>query len=72
LGIYQASISDLNTLLFSLLQNSEGGGNGNSWDSCVDPPNFSEGEKYHLQPLSFTFETFGKNLQKQKSLQGSV
>jgi hypothetical protein len=28
--------------------------------------------KFNFQPLSFTFETFGKNLQKQKMLQGSM
>jgi hypothetical protein len=28
--------------------------------------------KFNFQPLSFTFETFGKKLQKQKSLLGSL
>jgi hypothetical protein len=28
--------------------------------------------KFNFQPLSFTFETFGKNLQKQKLLLGSM
>jgi hypothetical protein len=32
-----ASIADLITLLFSSLQNSEGGGNGDSGGSCADP-----------------------------------
>jgi hypothetical protein len=35
-----ASITDLITLLFSSLQNSEGGGHGNSGDSCADPCQF--------------------------------
>ncbi len=34
----KASIANLITLLFSSLQNSEGNGNGNSGDSCADPP----------------------------------
>ncbi len=33
----KASIADLITLLFSSLQNSESGGDGNSGDSCADP-----------------------------------
>ncbi len=36
----KASIADLDALLFSSLQNSEGGGDGNSGDSCVDPCQF--------------------------------
>jgi hypothetical protein len=33
----KASIADLITLLFSSLQNSEGGGGGDIGDSCADP-----------------------------------
>jgi len=33
-------IADLITLLFSSLQNSEGGGGGDSGDSCAEPPQF--------------------------------
>ncbi len=33
----KASIADLITLLFLSLQNSVGGGNGDSGDSCADP-----------------------------------
>jgi hypothetical protein len=33
----KASIADLITLLFSSVQNSEGGGNGESGDSFADP-----------------------------------
>jgi hypothetical protein len=33
----KASIADLITLLFSSVQNSEGGGNGESSDSFADP-----------------------------------
>ncbi len=36
----KASIADLVTLLFSSLQNSEGGGDGDSGDSCADPCQF--------------------------------
>jgi hypothetical protein len=50
LEFLKASIADLITLLFSSLQNSEGSGNSNSG----------------FQPLSFTFETFGKKLAETK------
>ena len=40
LEFLKASIADLITLLFSSLQNSEGGGNGDSGDSCADPCQF--------------------------------
>ncbi len=46
----KASITDLITLLFSSLQNSEGGGYG----------------EFNFQPLSFTLETFGKKLAETK------
>ncbi len=36
----KAFIADLITLLFSSLQNSEGGGAGNSGNSCADPCQF--------------------------------
>jgi hypothetical protein len=36
----KASIADLIILLLLSLQNSEGGGNGNSGDSCADPCQF--------------------------------
>jgi hypothetical protein len=36
----KASIVDLITLLFSSLQNSKGGGDGDSDDSCADPCQF--------------------------------
>jgi hypothetical protein len=49
--------------LASSLQNSEGGGGGNSGDSCADPLLFLS---YNLQPLSSTFEMFGKKLAKTK------
>jgi hypothetical protein len=57
------------TLLFSSLQNSEGGGDGDSGNSCGDPlPPFSFPKgKFNLQHLSFTFETFGKKLAKTKT-----
>jgi hypothetical protein len=40
LEFLKASIDDLITLLFSSLQNSDGGGDGDSGDSCADTPNF--------------------------------
>ncbi len=40
LEFLKAFIADLITLLFSSLQNSEGGGDGNSDDSCADPCQF--------------------------------
>ncbi len=48
----KAPIADLITLLFSSKQNSEGGGDGDSGDSCADPCQ--------------TSETFGKNLAETK------
>jgi hypothetical protein len=68
LEFLKASIADLVTLLFSSLQNSEGGGNDNSGDSCADPCQFLPFPKTKLnsQPLSFPFETFGKKLAETK------
>jgi hypothetical protein len=56
------------TLLFSSLQNSEGGCDGDSGDSCVSPANFYHFRrpKFNFQLLSFTFETFGKKLAETK------
>jgi hypothetical protein len=49
-----------------LLQNSEGG--GDSGDSFADPCQFFPfpKTKINLQPLSYTFETFGKKLAETK------
>jgi hypothetical protein len=69
LEFLKASIVDLITLLFSSLQNSEGGGDGDSSDTCADPCTFfilSEDQNFNFQPLSFTFETFGKKLAETK------
>jgi hypothetical protein len=68
LEFLKASIADLITLLFLSLQNSEGGGDGDSGDSCADPANFYHFRKpkFNFQPLSFTFETFGKKLAETK------
>ncbi len=63
LEFLKASIADLVTLLFSSLQNSEGSGNGDSDDSFADPCPSSSPSL--LRPLA-------KNLQKQKSLLGSM
>jgi hypothetical protein len=59
---------DLITLLFSSLQNYEGGGHGNSGNSCADPCQFLpfQRPKLNFQPLSFTLETFGKKLAETK------
>jgi hypothetical protein len=40
LEFLNASIADLITLLFSSLQNSESGGEGDSGDCCADPCQF--------------------------------
>jgi hypothetical protein len=68
LEFLKASIADLITLLFSSLQNSEGCGDGDSGDSFADPANFYHllRPKFNFQPLSFTFETFGKKLAETK------
>ncbi len=68
MGFLKASIADLITLLFSSLQNSEGGGDSDSGDSFADPCQFLPfpKTKIHFQPLSFTFETFGKKLAETK------
>jgi hypothetical protein len=60
LQFLKASIADLITLFFSSLQNSEGGGDSDSGDSFADPCQFN------FQPLSFTFETFGKKVSETK------
>jgi hypothetical protein len=68
LEFFKASIADLITLFFSSLQNSEGGGDSDSGDSFADPCQFLPfpKTKIQLQPLSFTFETFGKKLTETK------
>jgi hypothetical protein len=66
LEFLKASIADMITLLFSSLQNSEGGGDGNSGDSVLTPANF-----YHFQRPKFNFP-LAKNLHKQKLLLGSM
>jgi hypothetical protein len=68
LEFLKASIADLITLLFSSLQNSEGGGNSDSGNSFADPCQILPfpKTKINFQPLSFTFETFGKKLAETK------
>jgi hypothetical protein len=67
LEFLKASIADLITLLFSSLQNSEGSGDDDSGDSCADPCQFLSFPKTkNFQPLSFSFETFGKKLAETK------
>ncbi len=59
------------TLLFSSLQNSEGVGDGDSGDSCADPPppifTISDGQNLtcRISPSLF-FETFAKKLAEAK------
>ncbi len=64
----KASIADLITLFISSLQNSEGSGDSDSVYSFADPCNFYHFRrpKFNFQPLSFTFETFGKKLAETK------
>jgi hypothetical protein len=64
LEFLKASIADLITLFFSSLQNSEGGGDSDS--GLLTPANFYHLPKFDFQPLSFTFETFGKKLAETK------
>ncbi len=62
----KASIAELITPFFSSLQNSEGGGDSDSGDSYADPCQFLPFPKFNFQPLSFTSETFSKQLQETK------
>jgi hypothetical protein len=75
LEFLKASIADLITLLFSSLQNSEGGGDSDSVDSFADPCQFLPFPKTKIQlsasPPSL-LRPLAKNLQKQKSLLGSM
>ncbi len=68
----KASIADLITLLFSSLQNSES--DGNSGDSCADPCQFLPflKTKIQLSTSPSLLRSLAKNLQKQKSLLGSM
>jgi hypothetical protein len=71
----KASISDLITLLFSSLQNSEGGGDSDSGDSFAEPlPIFTISKDKNLTFSLFPslWRPLAKNLQKQKSLLGSM
>jgi hypothetical protein len=68
LEFFKALIADLIILFFSSLQNSEGGGDSDSGDSFADPCQFLPfpKTKFNFQPLSFTFEIFGKKLAETK------
>ena len=71
----KASIADLITLLFSSLHNSEGDGDSDSGDSFADPCQFLPFPKtknltFNLSPS--LLRPLAKNLQKQKSLLGSM
>jgi hypothetical protein len=74
LEFLNTSIADLITLLFSSLHNSEGGGDSDSGDSFADPCQFIPFPKTRIllsAPLSL-LRPLAKNLQKQKSLLGSM
>jgi hypothetical protein len=66
----KACITDLITQLSSSLQNSDGGGDGNAVIVVLTPPPpifyHFRNPKFNLQPLTFTFETFGKKFAKIK------
>ncbi len=75
LEFLKASIADLITLLFSSLQNSEGGGDSDSGDSFADPCQFFTIFKDKTLTFSFSpslLRSLAKNLQKPKSLLGSM
>ncbi len=65
----KTSNADLITLLFSSLQNSEGGGDGDSSDSCAD---IFEDQNLTFSLSPSLFRPLAKNLQKQKLLLGSM
>ena len=60
----KASYADLITLLFSSLHNSKGGARATAEIVLLTPANFYHfrRQKFNFQPLSFTFEAFGKKL----------
>jgi hypothetical protein len=74
LEFLKASIADLITLLFSSLQNSEGGGDSDSGDSFADPCQFLPFPKtiFNFQLSPSLLRPLAKNLQKQKFLLGSM
>jgi hypothetical protein len=75
LEFLKASVADLITLLFSSLQNPEGGGDGDSSDSCADPCQFftiSEDQNLTFSLSPTLLRPLAKNLQKQKLLLGSM
>jgi hypothetical protein len=73
----KASIADLITLLFSSLQNSEGGGDSDRGDSCADPHPPTQFLPFRKAKITFSvspslLRLLAKNLQKQKSLLWSM
>jgi hypothetical protein len=68
LEFLKASIADLITLLFSSLQNSEAVATATVAIVEETPANFYHFRrpKFNFQPLSFTFEAFGKKLAETK------
>jgi hypothetical protein len=75
LEFLKASIADLITLFFSSLQNFESGGDGDSGDICAEPCQFLLFPKTKILTFSLSpslLRPLAKNLQKQKSLLGSM
>jgi hypothetical protein len=68
LEFLKASIADLVTLLFSSLQNLKAVATATAVIILLTPANFYHFRrpKFSFQPLSFTFETFGKKLAETK------
>jgi hypothetical protein len=68
LEFLKASIADLITLLFSSLQNSKAVATATVAIVLLTPAKFHHFRrpKFNFQPLSFTFETFGKKLAETK------
>ncbi len=69
----KASIADLITCCFHHYETLKAVATATAAIVVLTPANFYHFQrpKLNFQPLSFTFETFGKNLKKQKSLLGS-
>jgi hypothetical protein len=72
LEFLKASIADLITLLFSSLQNSEGGGDSDSSDSFADSCQFLLFPNLTSSLSPSLLRPLAKNFQKQKSLLGAI
>jgi hypothetical protein len=74
LEFLKASIADLITLFFHHYKTLMAVAMATAAIVVLTPANFYHFRrpKFNFQPLSFTFETFGKKFKKQKSLLGSM